>query len=204
MLAVGRRQVQQVGAVLRKEAAPREVGTEAARAQDHRAVLAEGLAALRVQGADAAAVPVSEQLLHVRLGDDARQVRALAELLEHLDQGVGDGHPGEPLGPTVRPWCRVAAEPRQQRQVQIERVHQPLHVRAAVAAEHLDQLGLLGPALQRVRGEKLLAVLDALRPLRLRVGTVDPAGRLRRIASAEGRLVKQHYASAALDNGVGS
>mmetsp|Transcript_108467 Transcript_108467/g.282961 ORF Transcript_108467/g.282961 Transcript_108467/m.282961 type:complete len:405 (-) Transcript_108467:355-1569(-) len=109
VLAVGRGQVQQVGAVLRKEAAPREVGTEAARAQDHRAVLAEGLAALRVQGADAAAVPVSEQLLHVRLGDDARQVRALAELLEHLDQGVGDGHPREALCSSVGSRRRVAA-----------------------------------------------------------------------------------------------
>merc|ERR1719424_1277913 len=80
----------------------------------------------------------------------------------------------------------------------------PLHVRAAVAAEHLDQLGLLGPALQRVRDEELPAVLDALGPLRLRVGTVDPAGRLRGVASAEGRLVEQHDAPTALDNGVGS
>ena len=38
-----------------------------------------------------------------------------AGLLQHLDQGIGDGHAREPLLPSVRPGLRVPAQPGHQR-----------------------------------------------------------------------------------------
>ena len=47
-------------------------------------------------------------------------------LLQHLDQGVGDGHPWESLLSSVRSGLRVSSQTRHQRQVQIELLHQPV------------------------------------------------------------------------------
>ena len=69
---------------------------------------------------------ILDQLEHLGFCDYAGTVGLLCDLLQHLDQGIGDGHAREPLLTAVRAWRGVAAEPRQERQVQIELVHQPV------------------------------------------------------------------------------
>mmetsp|Transcript_13802 Transcript_13802/g.36924 ORF Transcript_13802/g.36924 Transcript_13802/m.36924 type:complete len:514 (-) Transcript_13802:112-1653(-) len=203
VLAVGRRQVHQVRPVLRQQGVLREVSAEATGGQDHRAVLLLVLAALLVGQAHAAARGrVHQQGVGARLRDDAGTVRLLRDLLEHLDQGIGDGHAREALRAAVRARHGVSAQACEQRQVQVELLHQPVNVGTAVAAEHLHDLRALGATLQRVRGEERNGVVDALGLLCLRLSAVDAARGLRGVAAAEGRLVQQDDASAVFKQGV--
>lgn len=64
---------------------------------------------------------------------------APSDLLQHLNQSVGDGHAREPLLPTVCTGLRVTTQTRHQGQVQIELVHQPVDIRSAVRAQHLQR-----------------------------------------------------------------
>jgi len=200
VLAVGGGQVHQVRAVLREEGVLGEVRAEAARGEDHRAVLLEVKAALLVDEAHADARAVHQQLVRAGLGGDARLVGALSDLLDHLDQGIGYGHAREALGATVRAGHGVTAEARDEGQVQVELLDEPIDVETAVAAEHLDELRLLGTALQRVVGENRDGVVDALGLLGLRLRAVDAARRLRGVSSAERGLVNEHDPASALEN----
>mmetsp|Transcript_50585 Transcript_50585/g.69295 ORF Transcript_50585/g.69295 Transcript_50585/m.69295 type:complete len:377 (+) Transcript_50585:711-1841(+) len=191
VLAVSGRQVHQVRAVLGQQRVRGEVRAEAACRQDDGAELLEGHGALLVRAADAITGGVGQQLGHTGLGDDARLVGALRDLLNHLDQGVGDGHAREALSAAVRPGHGVATEARDEGQVEVELLHKPVHIGAAVVAQDLHQLGLLGAALQGVVGEDVVGVSNALGLLRLRCGTVDAASRLRRVAATEGGLIQQ-------------
>ena len=47
-------------------------------------------------------------------------------LLQHLDQGVGDGHPWESLLASMGTGLRVSSQTSHQRQIQIELLHQPV------------------------------------------------------------------------------
>mmetsp|Transcript_51062 Transcript_51062/g.111311 ORF Transcript_51062/g.111311 Transcript_51062/m.111311 type:complete len:514 (-) Transcript_51062:66-1607(-) len=202
VLAVRGRQVHQVRAVLRKEGGRGEVRSEATGRENDRAVLAEHLAALLVRAANARAGTVREELADGSLRDDPGLVRALADLLEHLDQGVGDRHAREALGTAVSARHRVAAETGKEGQVKVELLDEPVHIGAAVVAEDLHELRPLGAALQRVVGEDLVGVGNALGLLRLRRRTVDAARRLGRVAAAEGGLVQQDNLASVLQNGV--
>ena len=51
--------------------------------------------------------------------------RGVMSLLQHLNEGVGDGHPREALFAAVRAGLRVATQASQERQVQVKLVHQP-------------------------------------------------------------------------------
>mmetsp|Transcript_108466 Transcript_108466/g.282956 ORF Transcript_108466/g.282956 Transcript_108466/m.282956 type:complete len:452 (-) Transcript_108466:70-1425(-) len=156
MLAVGGRQMEQVGAVLRQQRVRGEVGAEAAAGQDHGAELLEILTVLGVDQAhygELAPRRVGQQLVGAGFGDDAGTVRLLCNLLKHLDQGVGNGHAGKALRATVSARRRVATEARHKRQIQVELVDEPVHVRATVVAENLGELWALGPALESVVGK---------------------------------------------------
>mmetsp|Transcript_70927 Transcript_70927/g.188595 ORF Transcript_70927/g.188595 Transcript_70927/m.188595 type:complete len:403 (+) Transcript_70927:249-1457(+) len=110
VLAVGGGQVHEVRAVLRQEGLLGEVGTEAAARQDHGAVLLGVHAALLINEPHDGS-SVHQELVGARLGDDARPVGLLGDLLEHLDQGVGDGHAGEALLATMSTRHRVTTQP---------------------------------------------------------------------------------------------
>mmetsp|Transcript_10244 Transcript_10244/g.19131 ORF Transcript_10244/g.19131 Transcript_10244/m.19131 type:complete len:229 (+) Transcript_10244:975-1661(+) len=202
VVSVGGWQVEEVRTVLCEQRVLREVRAKASCCQDHGTFLREVLAFLFVAHTADSAV-VHQQLLHLGLVDDARQVRALRNLLHHLNQSIGNGHAWEALLATVGTRRRVAAQARQQGHVQVELVDKPVHVRAAVAAQHLDKFRLLGTALQRVRSEQVHGIIHLLGLLCHGLGTIDATGGLGGVASAEGRLVHQHHLAAALQDAVG-
>mmetsp|Transcript_62602 Transcript_62602/g.164284 ORF Transcript_62602/g.164284 Transcript_62602/m.164284 type:complete len:547 (-) Transcript_62602:70-1710(-) len=197
VLAVRGRQVQEVRTVLGQQGVVPEVRAVAARGPDHGAVLLEERAALLVVATHDGR-PIHDEADDLRLRDDPRPVRLLRDLLQHLNQSVGDGHAREALRAAVRARLRVASEAGQQGEVQVELVHKPVHIRSAVNAEHLGELGLLRAALERVRDEELGVVRDALRLLGLGARAVDAGGGLRGVAAAERGLVQQHRPPATL------
>ena len=140
VLAVRRRKVQEIGAVLCEEATRGEVSTEATSADDDRAVLLEGLPIELVLNTAASFLSAHEELRRLRFAHDARLrvVRVLRDLLQHLDERVGDCHTREALSAAVGPGLRVAAHTRYEGQVQVELVHQPFNVSTRVVAQHLD------------------------------------------------------------------
>ena len=78
----------------------------------------------------------SKILNHLGSGADR-----FGKVLEHLHQGVGDGHAGELLLATVGTGLRVATETRDERQVDAELFHDPLDGRGRVVGEDLGQGG---------------------------------------------------------------
>merc|ERR1719456_310173 len=109
--------------------------------------------------------------------------------------------PGKRSAPRAR--LGVAAEASDQGEVEAEVVHEPLHVRPGVVAEHLDDLRLLGAAAESVRIEGLVGVEDPTHALRARVRPIDAGRRLRRVAAAEGRLVQEDDPASVLEDRVG-
>mmetsp|Transcript_35759 Transcript_35759/g.77247 ORF Transcript_35759/g.77247 Transcript_35759/m.77247 type:complete len:277 (+) Transcript_35759:266-1096(+) len=177
MLSVGGGQVQQVGAVRGQQGVGPKVRAEAARGQNHGAKLLHHLSSLSVLTSHHIAA-VLEQFEDLSLRNDPGTVGLLRHLLQHLDQGIGDGHSRETLLATVGAGSGMSTQSGQQRHVKIELVHQPVHIRSTVATEHFHQLRLLGATLQGVGGEELDGVLHLLGLLRLRLSTVDAAGGL--------------------------
>mmetsp|Transcript_23149 Transcript_23149/g.34609 ORF Transcript_23149/g.34609 Transcript_23149/m.34609 type:complete len:325 (+) Transcript_23149:794-1768(+) len=202
VLSVGGGEVHQVGSVLSQEGVLSEVGTEAAAGQDHGAELLLVLAAFLVDEADAG-LAVHQEGVGTSLGDDASSVGLLGNLLEHLDECVGDGHARESLRTTVGSGSRVTTQSCQQGEIQVELLHQPVDIRTTVAAENLDELGALGTTLQGVVGEELDGVLDSLRLLGLGGSAVDAAGGFGGVTTAEGRLVHEQCLASALQHRVG-
>mmetsp|Transcript_4244 Transcript_4244/g.10028 ORF Transcript_4244/g.10028 Transcript_4244/m.10028 type:complete len:343 (+) Transcript_4244:427-1455(+) len=202
VLSVGGGEVHQVGSVLSQEGVLSEVGTEAAAGQDHGAELLLVLAAFLVDEADAG-LAVHQEGVGTSLGDDASSVGLLGNLLEHLDECVGDGHARESLRTTVGSGSRVTTQSCQQGEIQVELLHQPVDVVAAVATEDLDNLGLLSSALQSVVGEEFDTVLNALGLLGLGGRSVDTTSGFGGISTAERRLVEQNYLGTILEQGVG-
>jgi len=202
MLPIRGGQVHEVWPVLGQQRIHGEVGAKSARRKDHRSVLLELDAAPLVSAANAIARRVLQQPSHAGLGDDARHVARLGDLLHHLDQGVRDRHAREALLPSMGPRLRVTSKARDKREVKIELVHEPLDVIAAVRAQYFRDFWLFRSALHGVVGEDLDAVLNAQVPLRPRVRAVDAARGLRRVTPAEGRLVKDHNFATPLHDGV--
>jgi len=204
MLAVRGWKVHEVGPVLRQKGILREICTKPARAEDDRTFLGNVLATLLVHQACDCSRRARQQLVGLGLGDNLCLVATLCDLLDHLNQSICDGHAWETLLSTMRTGHRVAAETRDERQVKIELLHQPIYIGTAVAAENLHDLGPLGAALQGIRGEQLNCVINALRLLSLRLCAIDATGCLGRVSSAERGLVHENHFCAILQDGVGS
>mmetsp|Transcript_2519 Transcript_2519/g.3109 ORF Transcript_2519/g.3109 Transcript_2519/m.3109 type:complete len:347 (+) Transcript_2519:291-1331(+) len=109
VLTVGGGQVQQVRAVRGQQGVGTEVGTKTARSQNHGAKLLHHLTSLAIFAAHHTAA-ILHQLEDLSLGDDPGAVGLLGHLLQHLDQGICDGHPWEALLSTVRAWLGVSAQ----------------------------------------------------------------------------------------------
>ena len=202
VLAVGGGEVEQVRPVRGQEGIGAKVGAETAGGEDHRAELLHGLAGLLVLAANHGA-GIDEQLVHLRLRHDASSVGFLSNLLQHLDQRIGDGHSWEALLAAVRAGLGVPSQARDEGEIEVELVHEPVNIRSAVGTQHLGKLRLLRAALQRVGNEDFRCVRDGLSFLRLGPGTVDAAGGLGAVPSAEGGLVQQNGAATKLHHGVG-
>eukprot|EP00413_Alexandrium_margalefii_P016186 CAMPEP_0204531988 /NCGR_PEP_ID=MMETSP0661-20131031/11472_1 /ASSEMBLY_ACC=CAM_ASM_000606 /TAXON_ID=109239 /ORGANISM="Alexandrium margalefi, Strain AMGDE01CS-322" /LENGTH=587 /DNA_ID=CAMNT_0051538187 /DNA_START=230 /DNA_END=1990 /DNA_ORIENTATION=+ len=203
MVAVGRRQVRQVGPVLVQQGVRREVGPEAARRDDDRAVLLEGLPVVgdALAAADVA-VAVGQEPRHLGLQQDPGAVGALCDLLQLLHEAVCDGHAGEPLLAAVRPGHRVAPEAGHQAQVHAKLVDDPVHGGGAFVAQHVHQVRAARASAHRVLDEDLWTVLDLVLALRLREGPVYPARRLSAVAAEEGVLVDHTNLDAVLHDSV--
>mmetsp|Transcript_23601 Transcript_23601/g.48966 ORF Transcript_23601/g.48966 Transcript_23601/m.48966 type:complete len:249 (-) Transcript_23601:398-1144(-) len=109
VFTVGGRQVQQVRAVGRQQGVRAKVGTKASGCQDHGSVLLHHLARLAVLAADHI-VAALQQLEDLRLGDNPGAVGLFSHLLQHLNQRIGDGHPGKSFLSTVRARLRMATQ----------------------------------------------------------------------------------------------
>merc|ERR1719487_2597136 len=90
---------------------------------------------------------VLEERVGLGLGDDSSLISLLCDLLDHLDQCIGDGHSWKALLSTMGARCRVTSQTGKQGKVQIEHIHEPIAVWTAVAAEYLHDLRLLCAAL---------------------------------------------------------
>mmetsp|Transcript_72164 Transcript_72164/g.156669 ORF Transcript_72164/g.156669 Transcript_72164/m.156669 type:complete len:207 (-) Transcript_72164:441-1061(-) len=104
VLAVGCGKVHQVRSVLGEQRLLGEVSTEATSGKNDWPVLLESHAALLVGQPHACSCRVGQQLGSTCLGNDLGLVRALSNLLNHLDQGIGDCHAREALLTTVSSW----------------------------------------------------------------------------------------------------
>ena len=121
--------------------------------------------------------------------DDLHPLRvALDELLQPLHQRVGDGHARELcIVAAVRAWLRVAAEPRDEGQVEVEDILQPLHSGGGLVGQHFDEIRpcLVACRFDGVVVELLDAVADLLVDLRPSQSAVDARGGLGRVATEE-------------------
>mmetsp|Transcript_23586 Transcript_23586/g.48482 ORF Transcript_23586/g.48482 Transcript_23586/m.48482 type:complete len:215 (-) Transcript_23586:358-1002(-) len=113
VLAVGGGEMEQVRPVRGQQGIGSEVGAEAAGGEDHWAELLDGLAGLLVLAANHGA-GIDDELVHLRLRDDASSVGLLSNLLQHLNQCIRDGHSWEALLAAVGSGCGVAAKTREQ------------------------------------------------------------------------------------------
>mmetsp|Transcript_61029 Transcript_61029/g.189525 ORF Transcript_61029/g.189525 Transcript_61029/m.189525 type:complete len:258 (+) Transcript_61029:1625-2398(+) len=155
MLTVCSWQVHQVRPVLGEQRLLRKISTETTTGEDDWSVLLEIHATLLVNEADTRTTAVGKQFGRARLGDDASFVGFLRNLFHHLDQRIRDCHAWETFLSPVSPRSRVAAKARDQRQVEIELVHQPIDISAAVPTEHFHYVRLFRASLERVRREQL-------------------------------------------------
>jgi hypothetical protein len=103
----------------------------------------------------------------------------------------------------VRALSRMTVQALEEGQVNVELVDQPIHGRAAVATEHLDQLRLFGTTLHHVIGKQLDGVVDALGLLSLCPSTINSSRILRRSATAGTGLLNDHDARPVLKHGTG-
>ena len=81
-------------------------------------------------------------------GSESILVGLPCNLLDHLNQGTGEGHAWETLLASMDSGSRMTAKTCDERQVQAELVHQPLSVGPAVFAQHLGKFGFLCATIQ--------------------------------------------------------
>mmetsp|Transcript_55 Transcript_55/g.154 ORF Transcript_55/g.154 Transcript_55/m.154 type:complete len:239 (-) Transcript_55:329-1045(-) len=136
VLTVGGGEVEQVRPICGQQGIGSEVGTETAGGEDHGAELLDGLAGLLVLAANHGA-GIDEKLVHLRLRHDASAVGLLSNLLEHLDQRIGDGHSWEALLAAMRAGLGVPSQACDEGEIEVELVHEPVNIRSAVGAQHL-------------------------------------------------------------------
>mmetsp|Transcript_44395 Transcript_44395/g.70294 ORF Transcript_44395/g.70294 Transcript_44395/m.70294 type:complete len:243 (-) Transcript_44395:2-730(-) len=204
MLAIRRRQMHQIGAVFSKQGVGSKVSTETTSAKDDRSMLLKLDATLLVNKANHATAISLEQFGSLCLGDNTRLVCGLRNLLHHLNQRVGDRHSREALLSTMCAGSRVSSQTCHKRKVQIESVHEPLHIPATIFTEHLNNFWLFGTTLERVFCEQVGAILDSFSSLSPGSCTVDATRSFGRIPAAERRLVYQDCPTTILHHGVAS
>ena len=68
----------------------------------------------------------------------ARVCVSLADPGHHLNQRISDGHARKALGASVGARGGMTAQTADQRQVEVKLFHEPVHVRAGVAAQNLS------------------------------------------------------------------
>mmetsp|Transcript_32507 Transcript_32507/g.78100 ORF Transcript_32507/g.78100 Transcript_32507/m.78100 type:complete len:269 (+) Transcript_32507:2135-2941(+) len=163
MLTVGGRQMHEIRAVLREQRVLCEIRTEPAGAQDHWSVLLESLAVLDILDAHNSPL-VGQQLVCLGLRHDPCQDTAagLLNLLDHLDQRIGNCHPRKALLSTMSAGSGMPAQPGDQRQIEAELVHQPIHRGSRLIDQHLRHFLLLSSPRQRVAQEQLIGIVDSL------------------------------------------
>ena len=138
VLTVGGGEVEQVRPICGQQGIGSEVGPETAGGEDHGAELLDALAGLLVLAANHGP-GIDEELVHLRLRHDASSVGLLSNLLQHLDQRKGDGHSGETFLAAVRAGLGVPAQARDKGEIEVELVHEPVNIRSAVGAQHLQR-----------------------------------------------------------------
>jgi len=184
-ISVGGGEIVDVGAVLLQERGLGEIGGVTSGGQDDGAVLGVSLSILLEFNADDF-LSILDELLHVGLDQDLGTLVVCArDVLEHLHQGVGDGHTGESFLSTVSTGERVSSELGDERKVEGEAVLEPFDGGGRVTGEDLDELGA-EQVLGRLSGiivESLDGVLDAELHLGASESTVDTGGGLGGVSS---------------------
>mmetsp|Transcript_51479 Transcript_51479/g.112858 ORF Transcript_51479/g.112858 Transcript_51479/m.112858 type:complete len:363 (+) Transcript_51479:193-1281(+) len=186
MLTVRSGQVHEVRSVLAQERIGGEIRAKSASGQDDWSEdLDLGTLALVFHTNDCAVV--GNQVGGAGLSDDLSHVSTgvLLNLLNHLDQSIGDSHSRKTLFASVGPGCRVPAKSGNQGQVKRKGVHQPIHGRARFMNKYLGNLGLLGTTLQCVAQKEFVGIVDALGFLSLSRATIDATRCLGGIAATE-------------------
>merc|ERR1719323_1440355 len=135
MLTIGGGQVHEIGSILRKQRVLCEISTKATRAENDWALLINRLAILLVDQTCACTRCAHEQLIGTCLGDNLCLVSAFCNLLNHLDQRIGDGHAREALLSTMRSRHRMATKTCHKGEIEVELLDQPIDIRATVATE---------------------------------------------------------------------
>merc|ERR1719453_235748 len=203
MFAIGRGQMQQVWPVLGEQRIGSEVCAIASRGKDHWPKLLVHRACLPVLASNDS-IAIHDQLENVCLGDDASAVGLFGDFLAHLDQSVSDRHARETFFATVGARHGVAAEASKEREIQVELVHQPIHICAAVCAKDLSNLWFFGATLQGVCEEDVVSVFNPFGCLRLRCSAIDSGCRFSRVPTTERRLVQEHTPTSHFKGLIGS
>lgn len=208
---VGTRQTKRIGTVVLEKGLVAKVGSVTTGGEDHNTINGRALA-VRFVGDAANEVPF---LVHVGDAGPLHDLNAVglafAELLQPLHQGVGDGHSGElgivaPMRPGLRVTtamvsdCTVSMrcgwggwrqpnlpETRNQGEVEVEDILQPLDGGRGLVGENLDELGtgLVSGGFESVVVESLDAVGNTEVGLGARQGAVNPGSGLGRVATKE-------------------
>jgi len=205
---VGGGELEDIRAVLLEERVGLLISGVTAGGEDNRA---ESLVSLTVLGgvldADDLAGGVGDQVSGTSLEDDLGLLGSLgSDLLELLHEGVGDGHTRETLATTVSTGEGVTAETRDEREIKLELLHEPLDGGSRLTSEDLsERVGMadLG-GLDGVLKESVDGVLDAKLDLRGGQGTVDTRGSLSRVTTHEAILVEKEDTATLLKNSVSS
>jgi len=178
VIAVGGGELKEIRTVLLEERVVGKVSAVTTSGDDDGAKLTSELAFVLVLDTDDL-VALLDEVGGGGLADDpGAGGLLLGDGLELLHQGVGDGHARESLLATVRTGLRVATETRDEGEVEVEAVLEPVDSRTALEDEDLVELrGLSLLALvggrDSVLEELLRAVLDAEGDLGLCEGSVD-------------------------------
>eukprot|EP00906_Rhabdomonas_costata_P034643 RCo048725 len=194
-----------VGVGLRKEGVCGEVGAEAPRGQHHRPVLVELLAVLADEGDSDNLALLLDQLNCSGAGQDSGAVGLLLrDLLQALDQTVGDREPRETLPPSVAAGGRGPSHQPHRVEVQVVLVAEPLHRCGTLVGQGVHQGGphAVARALCSVLLKALWGVLDPQRALLLGVRCVDTPGGLHGVASQKGHLVHHQHPPSTLKHCV--
>jgi hypothetical protein len=151
--------------------------------------------------------------LFVKLGDasllddlDAAGF-TLGKLLEALHQGVGDGHTGE-LGivSSVGSGLGVTTETRNESEVKVELILEPLNGGSGLVGKDLDEVGtgLVTSGLKGIIVELLDTIGNASIDLRSCESTVDTGSSLGRVSTEEALLVEDNDVATSQVDGVRS
>lgn len=203
MLTVGSGEVQQVRSVFGQQRVLRKISAKTTAAEDHRPIRFELLSAFFVFATNHAILG-RQEIVHASLVEDRCPVRFFGELFEGLHQGISDRHARETFLPTVTPRDRVATHTRDEGEVQLEFVNEPIDTRSRFETQYFGHFWFLGTSLQSIRQEDIVGVLDAFVSLALSIGSINTAGGFRRIPATEGTLVDKEAFPAMFDHRVGS